>query len=99
MEKDLWKVGTSGTGGMRPSSALLPRNRAAVGRASLLRRDIDFLRSIVGRSGEGSVLRAIAAAGGGLGISSLALGTFEESLRRRRDFLFADFDVATGDCV
>ena len=87
----------SGTGGIRPSSAVLPRKRAAVGRASLLRRDIDFLRSIVGRSGDASLLRAICAAGGGLGESSLTLGTLVESLRRRSDFLFADFEAVTGD--
>jgi len=98
VEKDLWKVGMSGTGGMSPSSALLPRRRAAVGLVSLLRRDIDFLRSIVGRSGDGSVLRAIAT-GGGLGISSWTFGTtFEESFRRKSDFLLANFELP-GDWV
>lgn len=86
----------SGTGGIRPSSALLPRSRAAVGRASLFRSDIDFLRSIVGRSGDASVLRAIAAAGGGLGISSLAFGTFEDSFRRSMDFLLPNFELGVG---
>jgi hypothetical protein len=99
VEKDLWKVGMSGTGGMRPSSALLPRRRAAVGLVSLLRRDIDFLRSIVGRSGDGSVLRAIAA-GGGLGISPWAFVTaFEESFRRRIDFLLANFPAGDWVCA
>jgi hypothetical protein len=100
VEKDLWKVGISGTGGMRPSSALFPRRRAAVGLVSLLRSDIDFLRSIVGRSGDASLLRAIVAAGGGFGISSLTFGTFgtlEESFRRSRDFRFAGFELAAGD--
>ena len=84
---------------MRPSSALLPRSRAAVGLASLLRRDIDFLRSIVGRLGDGSLLRVIATSGGGLGTSSWTCGTtFEESFRRRSDFLLANFEPP-GDCV
>lgn len=84
---------------MRPSSALLPRRRAAVGLASLLRRDIDFRRSIVGRSGDGSALRAIATAGGGLGTSSWTFGTaFEESFRRRSDFLLANLEPP-GDWV
>lgn len=79
---------------MRPSSALLPRSRAAVGLASLFRRDIDFRRSIVGRLGDGSLLRAIATAGGGVGMSSWALGTtFEESFRRRSDFRLANFEL------
>jgi hypothetical protein len=93
----------SGTGGMRPSSALFPLRSAAVGLVSLLRSDIDFLRSIVGRSGDASLLRAIAAAGGGFVISSLTFGTFgtfgtfDESFRRSKDFLFAGFELAAGD--
>jgi len=84
---------------MRPSSALLPRSRAAVGLASLLRRDIDFRRSIVGRLGDGSLLFAIATAGGGLGTSSWTFGTtLEESFRRRSDFLLANFEPP-GDWV
>lgn len=39
------------------------------------------------------------AAGGGFGISSLTFGTFEESLRRSRDFLLPIFELGTGDWV
>ena len=85
---------------MRPSSALLPRSRAAVGLASLFRRDIDFRRSIVGRLGDGSLLRAIATAGGGVGMSSWTFGTtFEESFRRKSDFLLANFELGDWVCA
>jgi len=73
---------------MRPSSALFPRKRAAVGLVNLLRKDIDFRRNVVGRSG---VVSALPTTESGVGIGSFGCGAFEESLRRMIDFLLLSF--------
>jgi hypothetical protein len=39
------------------------------------------------------------AAGGGFGSSSLVFGTFEESLRRSKDFLLPVFELGAGDWI
>lgn len=67
-----------------------------MGRVNLLRRDIDFRRSVVGRSGDVS---ALAITTSGVGAGSFGCGAFEESLRRRMDFLLLSFGRAVGACI
>lgn len=59
----------------------------------MLRRDIDFRRSAVGRAGDVS---ALATTTSGCGAGSCGCGVVEESLRRRMDFLLLSFGRAVG---